>query len=81
MIDLAANGLIRFKWNKDTYSCAYDSLFSILFHLFSTETEHWMADICMQNQYLEHFTAVTISEVRRNHSLWDRASAKILRDR
>lgn len=46
---------VGFKWNSATYSCAYDSLFSILLSVYISSKETWSTKISQQNSYLRMF--------------------------
>ncbi|KAH8067798.1 hypothetical protein BXZ70DRAFT_903103 [Cristinia sonorae] len=53
--DIANNDLvpIGFKWSNQ--SCAYDSLFTILYHVYVTSPEVWATYVSPQNNYLRLF--------------------------
>lgn len=45
-----------FKWNADTYSCAYDSVFSVLLGIHHEHRQLWHNRITHQNIYLHEFS-------------------------
>lgn len=44
---------VGFKWQN--YSCAYDSLFTILYYIYSAAPDTWITDISIQNSHLNVF--------------------------
>ena len=45
-----------FTWNEATYSCAFDTLFGIMHHVYQSQSIHWATHIRMQNPILALFT-------------------------
>lgn len=65
-----------FTWNADTYSCAYDSLFSILFNLFKQNKANWQTNVCTQNELLYKFTTM-FKQVMKNKLTMEEARDKM----
>lgn len=53
-----------FQWDKDTYSCAYNSLFSILLQIKNQDQDYWTNLIDYENAFLTQFQQVFL----QNHS-------------
>ncbi|KAA1478943.1 hypothetical protein DENSPDRAFT_752413, partial [Dentipellis sp. KUC8613] len=44
-------------WQQENFSCAYDSAFTIMYHMFRTENQHWQTYIANLNAYTKLLTS------------------------
>lgn len=58
-----------FKWNADTFSCAYDSLMTLLLAVYSEHRQTWNEHIAVQNVYMQKFSDLVTEALLHSRSL------------